>query len=167
MPKIKIIAIFRLSLNRYATVEHIAAKELLRNCLAGKQFRPTKEREAILDEIMHVNGHFDAEEFFTRLKVKGLKISRATVYNTLDLFVTCGLISKYRFDENHSKYERAIGRPRHDHLICLECGDIIEFVSDRLTKVQEEATREHHFKMKNASLQIFGICQKCQAGKPR
>ena len=139
-----------------------SAKETLNRYLQEKHLRITQERHIILEEIMRGSGHFDADEFYTRLKTKGLKVSRATVYNTLDLLVDCGLISKYSFGENHSRYEKAFGRPRHDHLICLECGEIIEFVSERLNKIQEEVCRENGFKLQNASLQIFGICSKCQ-----
>ncbi len=107
-------------------------------------------------------GHFDADGLYTKLRTKGLKVSRATVYNTLDLLLESGLISKYRFGENHSRYEKAFGRPRHDHLICLNCGDIIEFVNEKLIKIQEEVCREKNFKVQNATLQIFGICSTCQ-----
>ena len=71
------------------------------------------------------------------MKTNESKVSRATVYNTLDLLQECGIISRYRFGENHSRYEKAIGRPHHDHLICLECGDIIEFVNQKLLKIQK------------------------------
>lgn len=142
-------------------MENDSAKEILRKYLAEKNLRPSKERDLILDEIMRGTGHFDADEFFTRLKAKGLKASRATVYNTLDLFVACGLISKYRFGENTSRYERAHGRPRHDHLICLGCGDIIEFVSEKLNSLQQDIAREHGFRIQSSSLQIFGTCPKC------
>ncbi len=111
------------------------------------------------------NGHFDADQFFATLAGKGLKASRATVYNTLDLLVECGLISRYRFGENHSRYEKAFGRPRHDHLICLECGDIIEFVNEKLEKIQHEVCDEKKFRQLNSSLQIFGTCAKCQSKK--
>src|SRR5437867_1591314 len=114
---------------------------------------------------MQTNGHFDADELFASLSGKGMKVSRATVYNTLDLLVDCGLISRYRFGENHSRYEKAFGKPRHDHLICLECGDIIEFMSDKLDKIQREVCEEKKFKQRNSSLQIFGICAKCQTKK--
>jgi len=114
---------------------------------------------------MHTNGHFDADQFNATLVAKGLKVSRATVYNTLDLFVKCGLISKYRFSENHSRYEKAFGRPRHDHLICLECGSIIEFVSDKLDRIQRDVCRAKNFTMRNATLQIFGVCSACRKTK--
>lgn len=139
-----------------------AAKETLAEYLKLKELRPTRERFLLLEEIMQTNGHFVADELFASLNAKGLKASRATVYNTLDLLVSCGLISKYRFGENNSRYEKAFGRPRHDHLICLECGEIIEFVNEKLDRIQKEVCAEKKFKLKNSTLQIFGVCSKCQ-----
>ena len=140
-----------------------AAKDTLTDYLREKNLRPTKERYLLLEEIMHTNGHFDADALYASLVARGLKASRATVYNTLDLLVGCGLISKYRFGGSHSRYEKAFGRPRHDHLICLECGDILEFVNEKLDRIQKEACEEKKFRMHNSTLQIFGICSKCQA----
>ena len=138
------------------------ARNTFTQYLQGKKLRITRERLLLVEEIMKGSGHFDADELYTLLKSKGLKASRATVYNTLELLVNCGLISKYRFGENHSRYEKAFGRPRHDHLICLHCGDIIEFVNKRLPKIQSEVCEENSFKFQSATLQIFGTCEKCQ-----
>lgn len=139
-----------------------AAKEILSKYLLEHNLRSTRERFALLEEIMQTNGHFDADGLFATLTKKGLKASRATVYNTLDLLVDSGLISRYRFGENISRFEKAFGRPRHDHLICLECGDIIEFVDAKLDRIQKEICEEKKFKLRNSTLQIFGICQNCQ-----
>jgi Fur family ferric uptake transcriptional regulator len=139
-----------------------AAKETLDAYLRQKKLRPTRERMLLLDEIMRTDGHFDADQLYASLSTKGLKASRATVYNTLDLLVECGLISKYRFGDSHSRYEKAFGRPRHDHLICLDCGDIIEFVSDKLDRIQKEVCQENDFTLQNSTLQIFGTCSHCK-----
>jgi len=146
-------------------VDLLAAREMLTTYLKENNLRSTPERFKILDEVMRGSGHFDADELYTRLRNKGVKVSRATVYNTLDIFVNCGLISKYRFGENHSRYEKAFGRPRHDHLICLSCGDIIEFVNEKVRKLQEEVCEEKKFKPHNSTFQIFGICSRCQKNK--
>lgn len=146
-------------------MDNSAAKELLVQYLTEKKLRPTRERFLLLDEIMRTGGHFEADELFASMSARGIRVSRATVYNTLDLFVDCGLISKYRFGENHSMFEKAFGRPRHDHLICLECGDIIEFVNEKLVKLQQEVCAEHKFKPHNSTLQIFGVCARCQSKK--
>ena len=142
-----------------------SARETLSQYLKTKHLRPTRERFLLLDEIMRTSSHFDVDTLYASLIQKGLKASRATVYNTLDLLVDCGLISKYRFGENHSRFEKAFGRPRHDHLICLECGDIIEFVNEKLEKIQKEVCEEKKFELQNSTLQIFGRCSHCQRKK--
>jgi Fur family transcriptional regulator, ferric uptake regulator len=140
----------------------LVAKENFTKYLKSGSFRITPERFVILEAVMSYDGHFDADELFFQVKSNGQKVSRATVYNTLDLLQDCGLISKYRFGENHSRYEKAFGRPQHHHLICLECGDIIEFVSDEIETIQQEVCNSNNFKSQSSTLQIFGICSKCQ-----
>ncbi len=146
-------------------MDNSAAKEILVEYLSEKKLRPTRERLTLLDEVMRTSGHFDADQLFAGMNARGVQVSRATVYNTLDLFVDCGLISRYSFGENHSRYEKAFGRPRHDHLICLECGDIIEFVNEKVDRLQQEVCAEHKFKPHNSTLQIFGVCSRCQSKK--
>ena len=139
------------------------AREILRKHLKSNgRLRATTERFAVLDAVLQSQGHFDAEGLYYRLVTSGTKISRATVYNTLELLKDCGLVSKYRFAENVSRYEKAYGRPQHHHLVCLECGDIIEFVHDKLQRIQEEACSEKNFVPQSSSLQIFGTCAKCR-----
>jgi Fur family ferric uptake transcriptional regulator len=140
-----------------------AAHDILTKYLRSKgNLRATPERYAVLDAVLQSQGHFDAEGLYYRMVSGGIKVSKATVYNTLDLLQSCGLVSKYRFAENTSRYEKAFGRPHHHHLICLECGDIIEFVNDRLEVIQEEVCGEKSFTPQSSSLQIFGTCVKCK-----
>ncbi|MEK7262920.1 MAG: transcriptional repressor [Bacteroidota bacterium] len=139
-----------------------AARRTFEEYLREQKFRVTPERYEVLEAAMHFDGHFDADELFSTLFLKKSKVSRATVYNTLEVLVKCGLVSKYRFDEKHSRYERSFGRPRHDHLICLTCGDIIEFVAPKLEKLQKEICTEQNFQPQNSTLQIFGFCGKCK-----
>jgi Fur family transcriptional regulator, ferric uptake regulator len=138
-----------------------AEKETFTEYLRSNKLRVTQERFILFEEIMKGSGHFDADELFTQIRSKGLKTSRATVYNTLDILVECGLISKYRFGDNHSRYEKAFGRPRHDHLICLRCGEIIEFVNPRLDQMQEDICKSNNFTLQSSTLQIFGHCASC------
>lgn len=143
-------------------METQAAREILTNHLksSGKQ-RATPERFAILDAVLQSQGHFDVEGLYYRLITNGVKVSRATVYNTLELLQECGLVSKYRFAENTSRYEKAFGRPHHHHMICLSCGDIIEFTNDRLEHIQEEVAAGKEFTIQSTTIQIFGTCSKC------
>lgn len=140
-----------------------AAHEILtRHIKSTGKHRATPERFAILDAVLASQGHFDAEGLYYRMISGGIKVSKATVYNTLELLQECGLVSKYRFAENTSRYEKAFGRPHHHHLICLECGDIIEFVNERLERIQVDVCSEKNFKAQSSSLQIFGTCSKCK-----
>ena len=139
-----------------------AAHEILTNHLksSGKQ-RVTPERFKILDAVLQSQGHFDVENLYYRMITNGVKVSKATVYNTLELLQECGLVSKYRFAENTSRYEKAFGRPHHHHMICLSCGDIIEFTNDRLERIQEEVAGQERFNIQSTTIQIFGTCSKC------
>ncbi|MBI4535876.1 MAG: transcriptional repressor [Ignavibacteriae bacterium] len=138
------------------------AHDILTNHLkASGKHRATPERFAILDAVLQSQGHFDAESLYYRMITNGVKVSKATVYNTLEILQDCGLVSKYRFAENTSRYEKAFGRPHHHHMICLNCGDIIEFVNDKIERIQEEACNEKNFKVQSTTIQIFGTCSKC------
>jgi Fur family transcriptional regulator, ferric uptake regulator len=143
-----------------------AAQEILQKYLKSQgKLRSTPARMAVLNAIVETQGHFDAESLYYRLITSGSKISRATVYNTLDLLQECGLVSKYRFADNTSRYEKAIGRPHHHHLICLQCGDIHEFVNERLNRIQEDVCSSNEFTPHSSSLQIFGTCSRCAKAK--
>ncbi len=128
---------------------------------SGKH-RATPERFAILDAVLESQGHFDAEGLYYRLISSGSKVSKATVYNTLDLLKDCGLVSKYRFTEGTSRYEKAFGRPHHHHMVCLECGDILEFVNEKLERIQDDVCNERGFSPQSSTLQIFGTCARCR-----
>ncbi len=139
-----------------------SAKDTFEKFLKEARHRITPERFEVLEAVITAGGHFDVDQLHVKMKSSGSKVSRATVYNTLDLLLKCGLISKYRFGENHSRFEKAFGRPHHDHLICLQCGEIIEFMSGRLLKLQAVICKKNKFQPQSSTLQIFGICSKCQ-----
>lgn len=137
------------------------ASEILRNHLKEQGFRQTPERFSVLEELYTSEGHFNADELFLRMKNKGSRISRATVYNTLELLVHCNLVECHQFGHNHMHYERAYGFQHHDHLICNHCGDIIEFSMPELEMLQDEACLRLGFTPDRHSLQIFGSCKPC------
>lgn len=144
-----------------------AARGVFTSFLKAGDYRITPERFVVLNAVLASKGHFDADELYLKMKSTGQKVSRATVYNTLELLLECGFISRYRFADNHSRYEKIIGRPHHDHLICLVCGEITEFVSDKIALVNSEICKEKKFKAQSATFQIFGLCAKCQGKNPR
>jgi Fur family transcriptional regulator, ferric uptake regulator len=140
-----------------------SAEELhFEHFLRGRGLKLTGERMAILEAIFQSSRHFDAEMLHADLKTQGGDISRATVYRTLDLLVQCGLVRKNSLGSSHANYEAAHGNEHHDHLICLNCNQVIEFFRADLEKLQETICEEKGFRPLHHSLQIFGLCAGCK-----
>lgn len=138
------------------------AKLLLLNYLREQGLKWTPERERVLQEAMGTEGHFEAEELVFRLRKKRSRISKATVYRTLPLLVKAGLIKEAIHGEKHHHYEHIHEGERHDHLICLKCGKIVEFKKEALRGIEEEICKENEFRPQKVLIEIFGYCKKCQ-----
>lgn len=122
----------------------------------------TPEREKVLREALAMKGHFEADELAFRLRKKGSRISRATVYRTLPLLVKAGLLNQVIHGEKHQHYEPIHEERQHDHLICLKCGKITEFQNPALKKLEEEICRENDFRPQKILVEIFGYCRRCR-----
>lgn len=133
-------------------------REVFRAFLKARNLRQTPERFAILDEVYRSDGHFDADELYIRLKGSNVQVSRATIYNTLDLLVACDLVGRHQFGDNQAKYEKAYSYWQHDHLICQTCGRILEFCDPRIQTIQDTIAEIFDFEVKRHSLQLYGQC---------
>lgn len=136
-------------------------EELFRNFLKAKGLKFTRERSAIVRELAAVKSHFDIEGLHRVLKKKKHKVSRASLYRTIPLLVECGLLEEIKTIDTHTFYEHTYGREHHDHLICIGCGRIIEFYSEKLERLQNEICSHEDFKGIRHLLEIQGYCKKC------
>jgi len=135
------------------------AQKLFVQYLRENNLKVTQERLALLDEIFATDEHLDADELLARMKVKSRKVSRATVYRTLDLLVQCGLVRKSRLGREHYYYEKMEPGGGHHHMVCTATGKIIEFWDADLDDRLRRLCQEHGFRPSFISIQIQGLSE--------
>ena len=137
--------------------------QIFQDYIRQKGLRRTPEREEILREIFAKHGHFDVDELYLMLKGNGSKVSKASIYRALPLFIDCGLIREVDFSEGHWHYEHIYGHAHHNHLRCLGCGEIQEFEEPALGLLEEQLAQRYAYQIKGHQLQVHGYCPTCQA----
>jgi Fur family transcriptional regulator, ferric uptake regulator len=140
-------------------------KKIFSNHLEKNSYRKTPERYSILEEIYRKNDHFDAEGLYIHMKNQNYRVSRATVYNTLELLVNCDLVTKHQFGKNLAQYEKSYGFRQHDHLICVDCGEVLEFCDPRVQQIKNMMGDILSFEITHHSLNLYGKCMKIACDK--
>lgn len=134
--------------------------------LQSRHIKVTAARRAVLDAVLSLTEHFEAEQVLHALRERGLRVGKATVYRTLPLLVDCGILKQVRFDVKQAHYEHAFGEDPHDHMVCRRCGRIVEFGSEEVIALRQRIAQRFKFHAISHRFQLSGLCWECSTACP-
>lgn len=143
-------------------VDGKALLELFRRYLRDHNLPVTHQREAVAETLFFAGEHLSVGDLERALRTREVRIGKATVYRTLDLLREAGLVQEHDFGEGFKRYEPLAAQSHHEHLICMECGKVVEFSSERLERLRALIADEHGFRHHHHRMEIYGICRACQ-----
>jgi Fur family ferric uptake transcriptional regulator len=144
-----------------------AAHERLASWIAARGLKATRQRDVIVDAFFSTEGHLSVDQLLEKAKERDPSIGAATVYRTMKILTDAGLASARHFEGGQTKYEAALDRHHHDHLICTSCGNIVEFENERIEELQDRVALEHGFIVTRHKLELYGLCKDCRAASER
>lgn len=136
--------------------------QIFNRYLSKKGLRATRQRKLILLTFLESDKHIDVRKLYSRIREKGSSIGYATVYRTMKLLTECGIAQAHHFGDGSARYEQGAGQNHHDHLICLNCGQIIEFENSEIEMLQDRVAGQHGFRILDHKLEIYGHCSQCR-----
>jgi Fur family ferric uptake transcriptional regulator len=138
---------------------------ILNQYLRDRGLKHSRPREVILDHFLETGGHMTVDDLYRVIRRKHPGIGRTTIYRALKVFVDANLASAIELKDGLTRFEHKYRHAHHDHMICLECGTILEFLSPEIEKLQDEIAYAYGFVIESHRHQIFGQCQKCERAK--
>ncbi|HAA61094.1 MAG TPA: transcriptional repressor [Planctomycetaceae bacterium] len=144
----------------------VSPRDKFREYLSTQNKRLTRERDIVLEQVFSSHEHFDREELVSTLTTSSgdRRVSRATVYRTLQELERSGLLRKVARANGRDVFEHDYGYPQHDHLICGECGSLTEFPATEISKVVSAVSATHGFRQSGHRLEVYGTCDECCRG---
>ena len=137
-------------------------KQIFSEHIQKSGLRHTGQRDLILEMFLKTEDHLTSEDLYWLVQKKDASVGHTTVYRTLKLLTEAGLAREVRFGDNKTYYEHHFNHEHHDHMICTECGKVIEFFSEKLEAAQDAMSDKYKFKPTHHSLRIWGLCEECQ-----
>ncbi len=137
-------------------------KERLKTFMKKKGFKSTRQRDIIASEFLKCEDHITAEELYKKVSRRHKEIGSTTVYRTLKLLAESGLATARVFADQLTRYEPVSEDEHHDHLICLDCGSIIEFEDPKLERLQERIASDFGFTIMDHKVEFYGYCRDCK-----
>lgn len=141
-------------------LEHF--RSLLSDHMARKGLRSTDQRRLIVETFFQSPNHVSIEELLAQVRAQDPRVGYATVYRTLKLLTECGVAFERKFGDGLTRYELADEESHHDHLICIECANIIEFEEPRIEELQEAIAKKYGFALRSHKHEMYGVCADCQ-----
>ena len=141
----------------------MATYDQLKRALKKEGLRYTQQRQSVWDELCATNDHRDAEEIYLAIRQSGLNVSRATVYRTIDVLVKNKMVRKLELGDGRARYEHKVNATHHDHMICIQCGKIEEFMDEVIESRQDSIVEKFGYKLVRHIHQLFIICNECES----
>jgi Fur family transcriptional regulator, ferric uptake regulator len=142
--------------------EFIQEKEIFRDHIQKAGLRRTGQRDLIMDIFLRTEEHLTSEDLYWLVQKEDPGVGHTTVYRTLKLLTEAGLAREVRFGDNKTYYEHHYNHQHHDHMICTECGKVIEFFSEDIENLQDQMAEKFGFRPTHHSLRMWGLCSECQ-----